>query len=704
MRSRAVRLTLSAMAVGVLAAAAFFVFQTEQQIEHQRADAMRFEERIRAVDRALADLRMGLQAYVAAGQSADTWIPKVTGMSAEAARGVDDLRAVAATADARASLMEAAATITDLAQVDRRIVDYLKSGQDVMAADMVYSEAGQKVAQAANQVDAARALEGQGVDVAERISRRRQLYALGAAAAVGALTLLLLGAAPASHPRVEVEAKKVEAVAPLDDELSFKVRSEPRHSTPIMKVASEICTDLARVNESADLEKLLGRAADLMDASGLVVWMGNSVGGDLRPVAAHGYSAQTIAKMPAVPKNANNAAAAAYRTGALQIVLARPGTSSGALVAPLLTPDGCIGALSAEIKGRGETSDSTQSLSILFAAQLASVLGPVPAVEVRTPRRRPRRSLPLSNQPLHRRANRAGLPRRTPLRRRLDLRGHGRRLLVAHDPQGYFAIGRSGPQLADQVARRRDAAAVDRRDHVTRLDPGSRSRRIGNDRRDEHAISCAKVCGQLRRQLLHGDAEPRARCGIGELERDARAEVFDLTAHPIHVDADPGMAAGSGRDGELGPFSVSHHCRPDRAARRRLANEAGELPQAPNPLAVELDDHVLGSQAGSSGRAVGRHGLEKDTPRDLELFEFRRLELPGGDADARTGAFENGELLEPVAVASLTANRRGGREEHGGGRNDAGDHKNRSHLLHACLPIEASRSNQTGEPGEKLVR
>ena len=386
MRSRAVRLTLSAMAVGVLAAAAFFVFQTEQQIEHQRAAAMRFEERIRAVDRALADLRMGLQAYVAAGQSAETWIPKVTGMSAEAARGVDDLRAVAATADARASLMEAAATITDLAQVDRRIVDYLKSGQDVMAADMVYSEAGQKVAQAANQVDAARALEGQGVGVAERISRRRQLYALGGAAAVGALTLLLLGAAPASHPRVEVEAKveakKVAAAAPVDDELSFTVRTEPRHSTPIMKVASEICTDLGRVNESADLENLLGRAADLMDASGLVVWMGNAVGGDLRPVAAHGYAAQTIAKMPAVPKDANNAAAAAYRTGALQIVLARPGTSSGALVAPLLTPDGCIGALSAEIKGRGETSDSTQSLSVLFAAQLASVLGPVQAVEV----------------------------------------------------------------------------------------------------------------------------------------------------------------------------------------------------------------------------------------------------------------------------------------------------------------------------------
>jgi hypothetical protein len=148
-----------------------------------------------------------------------------------------------------------------------------------------------------------------------------------------------------------------------------------------MKAASEICTEVGRVNDQGDLEQLLGRAADLMDASGVIIWMGNSAGGDLHPVLVHGYPPQAVAKMPAVPRNANNAAAAAYRTGALQIVLARPGTSSGALVAPLLTPDGCIGALSAEIKSRGETSDSTQALAVLFAAQLASVLAPAPTAE-----------------------------------------------------------------------------------------------------------------------------------------------------------------------------------------------------------------------------------------------------------------------------------------------------------------------------------
>ena len=382
MRSRAVRLTLSAIAVGALAASAFFAFTTEQHIEQQRAAALRFQERVRALDRTLTDIRAAQHAYVAAGQSADTWIPKVAGLSEEAARGVDDLRAVAASVDARASLTEAAATIGELAKVDRRVIDYLKSGQEVMAADVVYAEASQKVALAANQVDAGRALEQQGVDVAEREARRLQLYALGAAAALSIVTLLLLGAATAGAPQVEGAEAKTPAPSPIDEELTFKVRTDaPRHVAPMIKSASEICTELGCVADQDDLVRLLGRAADVMDASGVVVWMGNRSGGDLRPAVAHGYAPQAVSKMPAVPRSANNAAAAAYRTGALQIVLARPGTSNGALVAPLLTADGCIGALSAEIKGRGETSDTTQSLAVLFAAQLASVLAPLTVVE-----------------------------------------------------------------------------------------------------------------------------------------------------------------------------------------------------------------------------------------------------------------------------------------------------------------------------------
>jgi GAF domain-containing protein len=44
------------------------------------------------------------------------------------------------------------------------------------------------------------------------------------------------------------------------------------------------------------------------------------------------------------------------------------------VVAPILAADGCIGALSAEIRDGGETSDSVQALAVIFAAQLAGVL------------------------------------------------------------------------------------------------------------------------------------------------------------------------------------------------------------------------------------------------------------------------------------------------------------------------------------------
>lgn len=388
MRSRAAKLTLSALLIAALAAAAFFVVQTEQQILGRRAAALRFDERVRAIDRALDNVRAGQQAYVAAGQNADFWIPKVATLSGEAAQAIDDLRAVAESADARTSLMEAAATITDVAQVDRRAVGYIKSGQELMAADVVYSDGSQTVALAANQVDAARALEQQGLDAAERDNRRQQAYVVGAAGLVSVGTLLLFAVAPRKVVETVREAR-VEAPPPPaadDEEWAIRIQNDvPRHSAPTMIAAANICTELGCVNEQADLVKLLGRAAELMDASGIVIWMGNPAGGDLRPALAYGYPPQTVARMPAVPRNAGNAAAAAYRTGALQIVLTRPGTSSGALVAPLLTPDGCIGALSAEIKGRGETSDTTQALVVLFAAQLSSVLAPLSAMPVETP-------------------------------------------------------------------------------------------------------------------------------------------------------------------------------------------------------------------------------------------------------------------------------------------------------------------------------
>ncbi len=99
------------------------------------------------------------------------------------------------------------------------------------------------------------------------------------------------------------------------------------------------------------------------------------MGADLRPIAAHGYSAHVLALMHPVPRLADNAAAAAYRSGEMQVVQARPG-ALGAIVAPLISADGCVGALTAEVKNGGEESAHVQALATIVAAQLSGALTP----------------------------------------------------------------------------------------------------------------------------------------------------------------------------------------------------------------------------------------------------------------------------------------------------------------------------------------
>jgi hypothetical protein len=158
----------------------------------------------------------------------------------------------------------------------------------------------------------------------------------------------------------------------------------PPQPAPVpLQAVAQICTDMGRVGDPAELKGLLSRAAGALDASGLVLWLGSSSGSELRPALAHGYTPEMVARIPVVPRAANNAAAAAYRSGILQIVRSQSGSpAKGAVVAPVLSAEGCLGVLSAEIRGGGEASETVQSLAMIFAAQLAGVVASTPvAVE-----------------------------------------------------------------------------------------------------------------------------------------------------------------------------------------------------------------------------------------------------------------------------------------------------------------------------------
>lgn len=386
MRSRATRLSLGMVALIVLAAATIFVIRTEKNISTHRQSVRAFDQHAREIGDRLADLRAAQQAYVAEGQGVAVWMPRVSALASDIGGRLDSLRAASESPNSRGLLMEAAADVTEFGNVDRRARDYVKAGQTLMASDVVFTEGGETASNAARLVESARLAELQALDASEGDLRRRQAMALAGAAAVGVLCLLVLAAAAPRESREEPAGETAAVETGASSQLSLREPARPtrttipatapppRGSVPMLKAAAELCTEFGRVNDRADLPRLMARAADVLDASGVIVWLGGPGGADLRPVLAYGYPDHVLARMPAVARMADNAAAAAYRSGAMQIVMKRPGGSNGALVAPLLSPEGCIGALTAEIIGGSETSEGVQAVASLLAAQITGLV------------------------------------------------------------------------------------------------------------------------------------------------------------------------------------------------------------------------------------------------------------------------------------------------------------------------------------------
>ena len=389
MRSPAARLILVAVALLALGSTVFFVNHLEQQVSVSRTAARAFDVSGREITDSLADLRVSQAAYVAAGQGVAFWMPRVAATAADVTTAIVRLRSAARSDATRSALDEARTAMDEFVRVDQRARDYLNSAQQLMAGDVIFTEGDQTASAAAQRVNAARAAERQAVDTTEAGLRRQQATALGGAAAVLIVALLLF---VLLAPRQMADSEETEHLtissAAASSAADVVLRSAPattsqyvtaRPAGPVLRAASQLCTDFGRVSDLDELQTLVGQAAEIMDASGVVVWVGNADGVHLQPALSHGYAPQVLARMSMIPRSADNAAAAAFRTSRLQIVLARPGEANGAVVAPLLSSDGCVGALSAEIRGGAESSESVQALAAIFAAQLAGVLHTTPA-------------------------------------------------------------------------------------------------------------------------------------------------------------------------------------------------------------------------------------------------------------------------------------------------------------------------------------
>lgn len=149
---------------------------------------------------------------------------------------------------------------------------------------------------------------------------------------------------------------------------------------PDLAAAAHLCTELGRVLETRDVAPLLEGAAKILNAVGLIVWIWDPHGTALRPALAHGYSDDVLAQLAGVRPDADNATATAFRSAQTRIVNGSD-LASGAVVVPLMTPGGCGGVLAVELRHGREQSESVRALAMIFAAQLATLVGFAPLAE-----------------------------------------------------------------------------------------------------------------------------------------------------------------------------------------------------------------------------------------------------------------------------------------------------------------------------------
>jgi hypothetical protein len=387
MRSRWVRLSSGLLALASIAGAATFLAFGEQHIARRRDAERAFSVAVRDVVSGLGEVRLSQAAYVATGQDVAFWAPKASAAAENLVSSVALLRSRATTDASLTALDAAAARAAEFAEIDRRARGYLEQDMPVTAGDVVLSDGGETAVAFVGYVETARAAEQRAADAIEAVQRKREALAAAAAAAIALLVVVLL--TPRSSPTAASSAHaetKVDLPATSTGEY-LGLRSAPASLLPhasarsvgaSLRAVSDLCTDFGRVSDVEELKSLLGKAAGLMDANGLLVWVGSPDGSELHPALAHGYTPEMLARIPTLRRSADNAAAAAFRSGKLQIVLAHEGSTSGAIVAPMLSSQGCVGVISAETQRGAETSESLQAMAAIFAAQLAGILQVAP--------------------------------------------------------------------------------------------------------------------------------------------------------------------------------------------------------------------------------------------------------------------------------------------------------------------------------------
>ena len=142
---------------------------------------------------------------------------------------------------------------------------------------------------------------------------------------------------------------------------------------PTLDALARLCSDLGRVSEASELDGLMKRGADLLGATGLVVWVATPDGEHLTPAVAYGYGAAALERIGNIPLSGENVTVSAFKNAAA--AKTSPQDGRPAVAVPILAPAGPVGVVAAEVS-RERNLDTVTALAMVMAAQMATLFQP----------------------------------------------------------------------------------------------------------------------------------------------------------------------------------------------------------------------------------------------------------------------------------------------------------------------------------------
>ena len=374
----------------------------------------------------LAELRSAQQAYVADGQDRDYWIAQVAAHLETVSGSLDNLKQVAnpGTLDALDLAVEA---VADIREMDEEAREHIGSDQPLAASDLIFTEGFELVDLATAQVQAALQAERTTRLGVMRVARSTQATMMWIVAVVIVLSMLVLAplhvSSEAYDPTADSDEYRVSepsglSLLSLDNDSAVEAldragrgdageaagsmtpaagdagpdpgRESPAEPAPDLGAVAALCTDFGNLTDRGQLSGLLARTAALMNATGLIIWVTNENARTLLPALGHGYPPGTLERIGSIPQVGDNPTSAAFTTNRIQVVESSD-ADTGALAAPLMVADRCIGVLSVELRDDWASSHAVQATASILAAQFAPLLpsdpravAPVPAAATGT--------------------------------------------------------------------------------------------------------------------------------------------------------------------------------------------------------------------------------------------------------------------------------------------------------------------------------